>query len=196
VFATAARTFFDRPAPAGYLENWAKWLATSAGRDARGGELDENQERVVSSDEGASVLIFRLGEEWLALRTEAVAQVTEPRPVHHVPGRSNDLLLGLVSLEGQAQLCVSLHSLLGITSTADAQRLIVLRDRGRAESWAFAADEVRGVHRVPRSLWRSPPTTLGNPAVGFTEAVLSWRDRSVGLLDEQRVLATLRSLGR
>ena len=32
VFATAARTFFDRPAPEGYLAGWSRWLAKS-GRD-------------------------------------------------------------------------------------------------------------------------------------------------------------------
>jgi chemotaxis-related protein WspD len=69
---------------------------------------------------------------------------------------------------------------------------VVVRDRERAETWAFGADEVLGVHRVPRSQWRSVPSTLINPAVGFSQAVLSWNGRSVGLLDEQRVFAVLR----
>jgi chemotaxis-related protein WspD len=70
----------------------------------------------------------------------------------------------------------------------------VLQDRDRAETWAFPADEVVGVRRVPRSQWRSVPSVLINPAVGFSQAVLSWNGRSIGLLDEQRVLAALRSL--
>jgi chemotaxis-related protein WspD len=182
VFAAAARTFFDRPAPEGYLAEWTRWLADSDGLGPRG-------ETWANGDD------FRLGGEWLAFRTRAVAEVTTPRPVHRVPHRSNRVFSGLVNLQGQAQLCVSLHGLLGIDAPASSPRLVVLRDRGRAETWAFGADEVLGVQRVPRSQWRGVPSTLANPAVAFSQAVLSWNGRSIGLLDEQRVFAALRSLG-
>ncbi len=88
-----------------------------------------------------------------------------------------------------------MHGLLGVDPPASpSPRLVVLRDRDRAETWAFGADEVLGVHRVPRGHWRPVPSTLANPAVGFSQAVLSWNDRNIGLLDEQRVFAALRSL--
>jgi chemotaxis-related protein WspD len=139
-------------------------------------------------------LIFRLGEEWLAFRSQSVAEVTTLRPVHRVPHRSNQVFTGLVNLQGQVQLCVSLHGLLGVTASSPS-RLVVLHDRDRAETWAFGADLVLGVERVPQSQWREPPSTLSNPAVGFSQAVLSWNGRTVGLLDEQRVFTALRSLG-
>ena len=116
VFATAARAFFDRPAPEGYLAGWSRWLAKSVERDEgdEGGGEDENEAE--SHEEKVSVLIFRLGPEWLAFRTQTVAEVTTPRPVHRVPHRTNEVFLGLVNLQGQVQLCVSLHGLLGVTA--------------------------------------------------------------------------------
>ena len=36
VFAAAARAFFDRPAPEGYLAEWSRWLADSDGLRPRG----------------------------------------------------------------------------------------------------------------------------------------------------------------
>ena len=100
-----------------------------------------------------------------------------------------------MNLQGQVQLCVSLHGLLGATAAPGPKtRLVVLRDRERGEVWAFAADEVVGVRRIPRSQWRTVPSTLINPAVGFSQAVLSWDGHSIGLLDEQRVFTALRSL--
>ena len=200
VFAAAARTFFDRPAPEGYLAEWTRWLADSDGlksRGEQGGEGDLEDGGALDQREGVSFLIFRLGSEWLAFRTRTVAEVTTPRPVHRVPHRSNRVLTGLVNLQGRAELCVSLHGLLGVDATAaesSTPRLVVLRDRGRAETWAFVADQVLGVHRVPSSQWRAVPSTLVNPAVGFSQAILSWNERSIGLLDEQRVFAALRSL--
>ena len=130
----------------------------------------------------------------MAFRTQTVAEVTTPRPIHRVPGRSNAVFLGLVNLHGQVQLCVSLHGLLGVTALSAPARLVVLRDRSRTENWAFVADEVSGVQHIPRSRWRSVPATLTNPAVGFSQAVLSWNERSIGLLDEERVFNALRSL--
>jgi chemotaxis-related protein WspD len=84
---------------------------------------------------------------------------------------------------------------LGIDVPGPPPRLVVLRDRRRGETWAFGADEVAGIRRVPRGQWQPVPSTLANPAVGFSQAVLCWDGRSVGLLDEQRVFAALREIG-
>ncbi len=192
VFAGAARTFFDRRAPDGYLADWARWLAESSGSGLRGEGSEIEGDEFLSRGDAVSVLIFRVGEEWLAFRTKTIAEVTLPRPVHRIPHRSSEVLTGIVSLQGQNQLCVSLHGLLGATSeAASSSRLVVLRDADRAETWAFVADEVLGVRRIPRSQWRNVPSTLSNPAVGFSQAVLSWDGRSIGLLDEQRVFSAL-----
>ena len=169
-------------------------------------------------------MIFRLGQEWLAFRTQTVAEVTLPRPVHRIPHRSNDVLIGLVNLRGQLQLCISLSGLLGVESAlepprspshdpsdakaagaeagsrqgtgaelaaAPGTRLVVLRDRERSETWVFPAEEVLGVHRLARGQMRSVSSTLANPDVSFSQAILSWQDRSVSFLDEQRVFAAL-----
>jgi chemotaxis-related protein WspD len=196
VFAVAARSFFDRRAPEGYLADWSVWLAESTGLGLGGDATDGQSDHVVAQGEAVSVLIFRLGDEWLALRTQTVAEVTLPRPVHRVPHRTNAVLSGIVSLQGQVQLCVSLHGLLGVIATpaSSLSRLVVLRDAERAETWVFAADDVVGVRRIPCSQWRNVPSTLINPAVGFSHAVLSWNDRSIGLLDEQRIFSALGSL--
>ena len=194
VFAAAARTFFERKAPEGYLTDWARWLTASDVRHARGEVREEGENNTRwRAEQGASVLIFRLGAEWLAFRTHAIGAVTTCRPIHRVPHRSSATFAGLVNLEGQVQLCVSLHGLLGATAAETAPRLVVLNDREQTALWAFAADEVSGVQYVPRTEWRGVPSTLANPAVAFSQAVLLWNGLTVGLLDEQRVFATLRS---
>jgi chemotaxis-related protein WspD len=189
VFASAARVFFDRPPPPGYLDDWADLLARPAAA--------ENPDEV-------GLLVFRLGPEWLALGSRLVAEVTTVRPVHRVPHRSNEVLVGIVNLRGQLQLCISLHGLLGVgggspasdaRGTGDLARLVVIRREG--ETWAFAADEVAGVRRVPRGALQKVPSTLANPAGSYSQAVFAWgEDRSVALLDDPRVFASLRSLGQ
>ncbi len=224
VFASAARTFFDRPAPEGYLTEWTEWLSGSGGASSL--RVEEN---LAEGDRGGiSVLIFRLGQEWLAFRTQTVAEVTLARPVHRIPHRSNEILVGLVNLRGQLQLCVSLHGLLGVdlpqaspahaptdphptppgakseadigshssSCTPPGSRLVVLRDRERSEIWVFAAEDVLGIHRLSRMHMQSVSSSLANPEVSFSQAILTWEGRSVSFLDEQRVFAALRSIGQ
>jgi chemotaxis-related protein WspD len=186
VFAAAAGTFFDRPAPPGYLDAWADQLSGAHHAASDGGTT-------------ASVLIFRLRQEWLALDTKVVHEVTSPRPVHRIPHRSNGCVAGLVNLRGQLYLCASLHTLLGVEQDrVDARtavaRMVVIRQKG--ELWVFPAEEVLGVHHVPRDRLRAVPSTLANPAVSFSQAVFAWNEHSVGYLDPERVFSGLRSLAR
>jgi chemotaxis-related protein WspD len=185
VFARAARTFFDRRAPEGYLAEWSEWL----GRPAEAGSIDD-----------LVLLVFRLGSEWLALALSVVSEVTMVRAVHRVPHRTNRVFSGLVSLQGQLQLCVSLHGLLGV-DPPDASldpslhpRLVVIRQN--SEIWAFPADEVVGVQRVARDRLQKTPSTLANSTGSYSRAVFAWGEgRSIDVLDEPRVFAALRRMG-
>jgi chemotaxis-related protein WspD len=176
VFARAARSFFQRRAPDGYLEEWAAFLAETP--------VDESTRQ-------AGLLLFRLGAEWLALGIGFVAEVTTPRPVHRVPHRTNAVFSGLVNLRGQLQLCVSLPGLLHIEPSDPVEappanpRLVVIGHAG--ETWAFPAEEVAGVFEVPPSAIAKVP---------FSRGVFAWGEgRSVDVLDEPRVFEALRSLG-
>lgn len=182
VFARAARSFFDRPAPTDYLAEWNEYLSKP--------EDWEDQARV-------GVVVFRLGDEWLALATRALVEITQTRPAHRVPHRSNRVFLGLVNIRGQLHLLMSLHGLLGVTpdpAGSPAKRLLVVEHKG--DRWVFAADEVRTVERVQLDQLGKVPGTLANPAHSFTQAVFAWQDRHVGFLDEQRLVAAFRSLGQ
>ena len=183
VYGSAARQFFDRPAPEGYLTGW-------------GGQLAAPVEASDSKD--LSLLIFRLGGEWLALRTRVVVEVTTPRPVHRIPHRSDDVLTGMINLRGRLQLQVSMRGLLGVgggggeggAQPGATARLVVVEREGH--TWVFEADDVLGVHRFARSRLGGVPSTLANPANSFSQAVINWRDRSIGYLDDERVFGALR----
>ncbi len=223
VFAAAARTFFDRPPPEGYLTEWTRRVGISGDHFNTGIEAGG-----ASGDQGSlSVLIFRLGSERLAFHTRVISEVALSRAVHRIPHRSNAVLVGLVNLRGELQLCVSLHGLIGVQASPEplsssqqhsgssrkssmgrsvepftdsggpaTRRLIVLRDRRRSESWIFSAEEVLGVHRIPAAHLLSVSSSLTNPEVSFSQAILSWSGWNIALLDEERVFAALRGIGQ
>jgi chemotaxis-related protein WspD len=187
VFARAGRRFLDAPSPPGYLEEWARRLA---------GEVEE-----VPTDL-TSVLIFRLGEEWLALPVAVLVEVTAPCAVHRVPHRGG-LLAGLVNIRGELYLCAHLDGLLGLartvaasagqTSGASSARARLLVARREAERWVFPVEEVDQVHRFAARELREVPPTLGRAVGRMARGVFSWGERTVGLLDEGRVFAALRA---
>lgn len=188
ILAAAARRFFDRPAPPGYPESWREIL---------------EQPTVLPDARARSVLVFRLGDEWLALPTATLVEVTSPRPVHSLPHRSATVLEGIVNIRGQLQLCIRLGALLGLNSpVAEASeptptaRLLVVERQGNMgpERWVFGVDEVAGVHQVPGASVRPVPATVSGSGKRATMSLFSWRDRTVGLLDEERLLDGLRQL--
>jgi chemotaxis-related protein WspD len=174
VFAAAGRRFLDAPSPAGYLDEWTDRLAAH--------EDDE------TSDE-LGVLVFRLGDEWLALPVGVLVEVTRPRAPHRIPHRGG-LIAGLVNIRGELHLCVRLDQLLGATpaddrKTDDSPRLVVIRRD--SEGWAFAADEVDQVHRFSAQSLTPPPPTLTRAVARLTRGVFTRGGRSVGLLDDARL---------
>ena len=178
VFAAAGRRFLDAPSPAGYLDEWTTRLA--ARDDTREG--DES-----------SVLVFRLGDEWLALPVAVLIEVTRPRPIHRVPHRGG-LLAGMANIRGELHLCVRLDLLLGVAQVADPdpelRRLVVIRRE--TEYWCFAADEVDQVHRVLLPDLTSAAPTLARSQGKMTRGVFPHAGRSVGLLDDARLFHALR----
>jgi chemotaxis-related protein WspD len=183
VFAAAGRQFLDAPAPEGYLEEWTDRLLSP---------IEE------SATDLQSVLIFRLGEEWLALRVQALLEVTNPRPVHRIPHRAG-LLAGLVNIRGELHLCVHLAGLLGIKQKAATKedaaaapsRLIVAH--GAGDRWVFPVDEVDQVYRFSAGELAGAPATLARAAARLTQAVFVWRGRSIGYLDDARLFQALRA---
>ena len=194
VLAEAARGFFDRPHPPGYLDAWRAIL--------------EEPEEAIEAD-SASLLVFRLATEWLALPATILVEVTPVRMIHAVPHRAGTPLAGLVNIRGELQLCLSLHALLGLPggprlpplagagpdAVADAvpRLLVVERSAARpADRWVIGVDEVAGVQRVPRSTLRPVPATVGQAAARCSAALFAWRDRDVAVLDEERLFASFR----
>jgi len=185
VLADAARAFFDRAAPPGYVDDWAEILAEPA---------------APVETETSSVLVFRVEREWFALPATALVEVTAVRTLHRIPHRSGGGLAGLVNIRGQLQLCMSLHALLGLpggpNADAPTARLLVVEDDGEREGrrWVLGVDEVAGVHRLSRISLRALPSTVSQAQARCSSALFEWQERTVGLLDDVRLFDGLRGM--
>ncbi|PYB69343.1 chemotaxis protein CheW [Pseudomonas sp. LB-090624] len=144
---------------------------------------------VVEENIGRSMLLFRLGEEWLALATACLAEIAPLQAVHSLPHQRSRLLQGVVNVRGALVPCLSLADLLGVQATAVEQRsgramprMLILAAEGGPV--VMAVEEVDGIHRLDPLLSGS-----GQDATRFTAAVLQWRGRSVRVLDDQHLMS-------
>lgn len=137
VYSRAGAQLLNRRIPAEYRQEWTRHISRVAKVEgqllpARLSGLDSQRSRL-------SVVIFRLGDEWLALPTQTLQEVVAlgtavspasgdeaqapgidlpasalaPRCViHSLPHRRGSVVLGLVNVRGELVICVSLGRLL------------------------------------------------------------------------------------
>jgi len=178
VYATAAVTFLDQDMPATYLAELTAYVARQHERE-----------------QGAThaAIIFRLGGEWLAFPMLALEEVVERRTIHSLPHRRGGVVLGLVNVRGALLICVSLTRLMALTDTQledrTERRFLVICDNG--QRLAAPVDEVGGIFRYRADEIKALPDTVAKGATNFTKATFAWKDRTIGLLDEQRLLPAL-----
>ncbi|KKO14280.1 MULTISPECIES: chemotaxis protein CheW [Pseudomonas] len=156
--------------------------------------MQDHQAAVASPVEestGRSMLLFRLGEEWLALATACLAEIAPLQAVHSLPHQRSRVLQGVANVRGALVPCLSLADLLGVQASAAEQRggravprMLILAAEGGPV--VMAVEEIDGIHRLDPKLLGS-----GQDASRFTAAVLQWRGRSVRVLDDQHLLSAV-----
>lgn len=174
----------DRVPPDDYKKEWAQLL------DKEKGLTEANVE--------ASMIIFKLGKEWLALATSALAEVCEPRAIHHLPHRTGKILKGVVNIRGRLCICVSMHDFLEIYQKSDEdlaidaskKRMIVARHG--EEIWVFTVDEVLGIQNFEQNKLKNVPITVTKSTANFLRGMLEWETKNVGFLDEELLFQSLR----
>ncbi|GBC63403.1 chemotaxis protein CheW [Desulfonema ishimotonii] len=186
VFTRAGRQILERDLPDDYRDQWTDVIAA---------KKEEESPRTIS------VVIFRIGEEWLALRTRLFAEVIDPERFHSLPHRNNPVLLGVVNVHGELRLCISLRVLLDIemrTAPPPERRIyrrmmVIGHD---SEQWVFPVDEIHGVHRVAPENFQNVPVTVAKSSATYTQSLFKWRPRSedyrnVALLEDELLLISL-----
>ena len=145
----------------------------------------------VEENTGRSMLLFRLGEEWLALATASLAEIAPLQAVHSLPHQRSRVLQGVANVRGALVPCLSLADLLGVQAGTAEQRsgramprMLILAAEGGPV--VMAVEESDGIHRLDPLLLGS-----GQDATRFTAAVLQWRGRSVRVLDDQHLLSAV-----
>ncbi|MEG4167295.1 chemotaxis protein CheW [Microcoleus sp. S13_C3] len=193
VYSAAGRSLLERNAPPEYLKEWTDILSEASTQQTGMGEGT-----LVRATDTLSIIIFRLGNERLALPVNILQEVTHPYAIHTVPHRSNSVFLGLVNIRGETLLCISLRDLLGLeplaespdfSNTINPQRMIVA---GKNENkWVFPVDEVHGTYRFHLNEFKDTPVVISKASEAYTKGVVTWQGKKINFLDSELFFYTL-----
>lgn len=184
-FSCMMNKLLDRPIPEEYKDFWTHLLM---------------KEKIPSQKkQEISVVLFRLGKEWLALSTKVFKTISEMRVSHVVPHKSNSIFLGLVNIGGRLRMHVSMHQLLEIPneqgeklalSPITYHRMIVIEKDNQI--WSFSAEEVHGIQTFVTDQITSVPVTLSKSTSNYLKGIVSWESKNVALLDEELLFYSLK----
>ncbi|MGE8178467.1 chemotaxis protein CheW [Pseudomonas fluorescens] len=147
-----------------------------------------------------SLLMFRLGEEWLALATRSLVEVAPMQAIHSLPHQRSRALLGVANVRGALVACLSLVELLGLDATTGVAsgvrvmpRMLIIAAHGGPV--VVPVDEVDGIHAIDERILDAASRSGEQASAKYTRGVLQFRGRSLRWLDEEQVLsAVTRSL--
>lgn len=143
-----------------------------------------------------SIVVFRLGEEWLGLPTRCLVEVANLQAIHSLPHQRSRALLGVANVRGALVACISLVELLGLDTASGVaasgrimpRMLIVAAEGGPV---VVPVDEVDGIHAMEQQLLDAASAPGEHATAKFTQGVLQWKQRSLRLLDEAQVLSAV-----
>ncbi|MGF0239620.1 chemotaxis protein CheW [Rhodococcus sp. IEGM1300] len=158
--------------------------------------------RAVADDEvkTRSLLMFRLGEEWLALTTRSLVEVAPLQAIHSLPHQRSQALLGVANVRGALVACLSLVELLGLDGVSNVAsgarvipRMLIIAARGGPV--VVPVDEVDGIHAIDERILDAASRSGTQASGKYTRGVLQFKGRSLRWLDEEQLLsAVTRSL--
>ena len=183
VFTQAGRNLLERALPEEYKEEWGSILVKKKGEETAG---------------AIAVVVFRVELEWMALSARLFAEIIDNINIHSLPHRKTPVLLGVVNVHGEIQLCVSLKHLMGLESDTReietpeklTRRLMVVGKND--EQWVFPVNEIHGIYHFHPELLQNVPVTIAKCKSTFTKGIFKWEEKHVALLDDELLFYNLK----
>lgn len=181
-YSAAGRSMLEQTVPEDYRHEWTKRYA-----------------RVEGTAEACahSVLMFRLGDEWLGIDSRCVSEITRIETIHSIPHHTDSIVKGLVNIRGELKLCVSVGSVLQLEKATEPhqtnheilERMILIEKD--EQSFIFPVSEVEGIFHYGDQQLRALPATVANSRSKLTTGIVHLKDQSVGILDHDLLFYAL-----
>lgn len=156
-------------------------------------QFSEEKEKI--EDDSLAVLIFRVENIWLAMKTDAFQEILDWKQTHSVPFRTNEVFKGIINVNGELLLSISITGLLSIEKYIDsdidlAKRKIIVIKKNQ-QRYAFEANEFIGVVKVPQSQIQKERTTISESQNPFFIDTFSYQGIKISLIEQEQLFAAI-----
>lgn len=174
VYGQAAQLNLQRAVGDGYQRDWADHFRQPPASDAK---------------HDSSSLVFRIGDEWLALPTSMFVLVAPQAVPHKLPHRNARGLAGIVNVGGKLVPCIALADLLGVSSEQSTARTgrhtfaRLLLVQWEQQSYALPVTDLHGIVRYASASVRAPAATINKGLQRYLTGVIEQDGMMIGCLD-------------
>jgi len=179
----SAQSLFRRKPPKGYVNEWIERIKIPLQED---------------DTEGKSALVFRIGNEWLAITSAAIKEVTEVRPIHKIPHTNSKILLGVTNIHGDLNLMISMQALFDFDSESKTEHLQknayprhIVFGYGH-DLFVFKADEVYGMVHFHQEDIEDIPISISKSLANYSSGIFLFKDKRIGILNEKSIMSSIK----
>lgn len=148
---------------------------------------DDLYERDVARKEDVQLIVFRISDEWYAVRIGEVLEVIWISGITYLPGAQAHIA-GVVNLRGNILSVTDLKRIFGLPETdfGEKQKLVVIQS-GNLET-GLLVDEVKEPTDVEAAKIDPALATIEQNKAGYIEGQLRVGNRLVGILNVEKIL--------
>ena len=181
-YSIMGRSLLNKKIPDGFKEYWTDIIS---------------KPKEIEKAGTISLAVFKIGDEWLALKTVYFIEVVDSKTIHYVPYRSDKIFLGLVNISGELLLCISALEFFEvdrndslIEQKKESKKMVVISNG--SVRYVYPVDDFLGIFRIPPEDILKTPVTVSKSPNSFTIGVFNLTGKSIGLIDENILFDTLK----
>lgn len=183
VYAISGRNLLEREITTEQIREWTSAISLPKESDSRN--------RI-------SLVIFRIADEWLGLNTNIFQEAVVQKFIHFVPSRTNDYFHGIINVNGELLMCISLAKLVNLPNVLSSdsngknkefKNILIIFDK--SNRYSFPADEFLGVSSISNEELTNPPLTISKADNTITNAIISYKGKTISIIDEQKLFSLI-----
>lgn len=181
-YIEAGQRALERPLSEQYIAAWTEQLAVV------------KKER---TEKQRSILVFRLGKEWLGIPCAYLSEICESKSIRSLPNVNTPMVKGLVNISGKVQLCFSLGQLIGFNKYKVGKlKKNRLYETMLVFSWeervyVFPVSEIEGIVAYRAEKILKVPDTFVEKQKRFISGIMPYGKKDIGCLNAEAIFSAL-----
>jgi chemotaxis-related protein WspD len=120
------------------------------------------------------------------------------RFIHYVPSRTNEFFHGIINVNGELLMCISLAKFLNLPAVASEVQennskifknlLIIFNKNNR---YAFPIDEFFGVTSLSNDEMTEPPLTVAKAENTITDSMVNYKSKTIAIINETKLFTVI-----